>query len=131
MGINSVLVDQGRTLTNSSTIKRVEGTTRVTQVAGTWFRCRLFLAGGMEMTDSGGHPRTVPAPQFLYGLRDSTGQPVNLNADQRLEIESVELGTAVWQLTEDPEPLRKKRAVLGYLGTLRRVDEHQVDLTVP
>lgn len=124
MAITAILVDRARTVGNASTGERIEGTTRVVRVEGTWFRCRLFLEGAPESA-SFGHQRTVAAPQIIYAKRDTLGQPIELTADMRLEVESVELqSTGVWELTEDPLPLRRRRSVLGHLVTARRADEH-------
>lgn len=129
MGLNAVLVDRARVVTKASTGKRVEGTTRVATVHGAWFRARLFLEGAPEAAPSARRRQhTTASPQLMFAIRDSNGDPVLVTADLQLEIESAQLGHKVWQVTGDPQPIRKKRTVIGFLGDVRRLDEHETPL---
>src|SRR4051812_40665188 len=127
MAFTAVLVDQARMVSRAKAGPRVEGTTRLVTTQGPWFRARLFLADAPQDT-SDGRPRTVASPQLLYGLRDLDGNGVLLNANQRVEVASAQLGNALWELTGDPEPIRKRRSLIGYQANLTRVEEHEVAL---
>jgi hypothetical protein len=50
-----------------------------------------------------------------------SGGAVELHNDLRLEIVSKQLGSAVWDVVGEPEPLRKKRKVIGYQATVRQI----------
>jgi len=71
----------------------------------------------------------MPSPSLLYTLRDEAGGLISLSPNDRVEVESVQLGNNVWLVTGDPKPIRKKRSLLGFRAELKRVDEHQV--TIP
>lgn len=125
MGLNSVLVDRARVVEKQSTGVKVEGTTRMAEVAGEWFKCRLFLDMQQygERSEQGGRRKRVKTPQVLFGARDVAGEDINLRADQRIEIDSAEFGRAVWSVTADPQPIRKKRRVIGGQVEVERVVE--------
>jgi hypothetical protein len=128
MGLQSVLVDKARPVRKVVNGARVEGTTVASVVTGEWFRARLTLAEAQETTENG-RKRTLPAPSLIYSLRDLGGNLIQLAAQDKVEIESVQLGNNTWQVTGDPKPIRKKRSLIGYKASLKRVDEHKV--TIP
>ena len=130
MGLQSVLVDRARPLRKVVGSQRVEGTTVVEAQTGDWFRARLTLPEAAEQTQNG-RKVTMPSPSLLYSLKDTEGNPIELAAQDRVEVESVQLGSHVWQVTGDPKPIRKKRTLLGYRAQLKRVDEHQVTIPAP
>jgi hypothetical protein len=128
MALGAVLVDRARILDKRAAASRVEGTTPMVQVELPWFRARLFLPGTRESDGhDGSYKRAVPGPQLMYGLRDSEGDAIELAFDMKVEVDSVQLGRAVWRVTGDPERMRKKRSVIGHLATLERVLEREFD----
>lgn len=128
MALGAVLVDRARVLRRQAAAQRVEGTTPMVTVGGAWFRARLFLQGGREMEgEQASYRRVVPGPQLMYALRDADGQPIELGFDDRVEVDSPQLGRAVWRVNGEPEKIRKRRAVIGHLATLERVQERQFD----
>jgi hypothetical protein len=128
VALRGALVDQGRSVSRVPVSPRVEGQTQIGLVYGEWFRARLFLEQAPEAPDAGGHLRAVSSPQFLMDIVDLQGNPVSVNADEHVEINSPELGRATWQVIDDPQPIRKKRRVIGYYGALRQVQERQAVL---
>lgn len=125
MSLNSALVDRARRLVDTPTPQRVEGTTQFTTLHLPWFKCRLTLAPAPESDDPQAARRRVPRPAtLLVGLKDVDGNLTEINADDRLEIDSKQLGRAVYQLTGDGEPIRKKRKLIGWAATAVRVEEH-------
>lgn len=129
MGLNSALVDEARPLRRRETGVRVEGRTVYGEVPGEWFRCRLTLPGPAEEPDpTTGTRETVQSAQLLYGTRDVSGGDVVLTNALRLEVSSADLGgLSRWEVVSEPEPLRKKRRVIGHQATVRRVQTHTAD----
>ena len=124
MALTTALVDRARTIRQEPLLEKVGGKTRHVAVQGEWFKVRLQLPGSPEA--EGPVPwsrrRVVREPLLLMGVKDLRGGPVFLTVEDRLEVRSKQLGTAEWEVVAAPEPLRKKRRVIGYQATLRRVD---------
>jgi hypothetical protein len=88
------------------------------------------MPGAPETAEAaGGMSRSEVRPSMLLDIRDSEGNPVVLTSEMLVEVHSKELGDGFYRPDGDPEPLRKKRKVIGYEVTLRRVEEH--DFTRP
>jgi hypothetical protein len=128
MALGAVLVDRARPVRKRATGEKVEGTTPMAPVHGAWFRCRLTMPKGYE---NGGTQqsarRSRRSPELMYEMRDLAGDDIVLRFDEEVIVESAELGTSRWKVNGDPEPLRKKRSVIGWIATLERVDEKQFD----
>jgi hypothetical protein len=149
MGLNAVLVDRARRLHSAPTPQKVEGTTQFVPVHGPWFKVRLTLPAAATteaaarvragLTDDGGaRSKVVERPFILFGIRDSEGNSLIgedgrsvVNAHDRLEIESPQLGLHVYEITENPAPIRKKRKVIGYNASLSRVEEQEFEPRLP
>lgn len=131
MALRAALVDRARIVRRERTGPRVMGTTPLVPVTGSWFRVRLDLPMGPEDTSEqgigGGRRKAIKRPQIMYDRIDEDGEPVELSFTDQLEIESPQLGTAVWRVTATPRPIRKKRSVLGWEVTLERVVERKQD----
>ncbi|MET0604402.1 MAG: hypothetical protein ABW167_20620 [Baekduia sp.] len=125
MGLRSVLVDRARLVVKEGTGVKVEGTTLMEPGHGEWFRCRLFLDMQQyeERSEQGGRRKRVKTPQVMFGVKDVAGDPLDVRADSELEVDSKEFGRALWQITGDPQPIRKKRRVIGGLVQVERVVE--------
>jgi hypothetical protein len=95
------------------------------RVFGEWFRARLFLDMQQyaERDEQGERRKVVHTPQLMFGVRDVVGGAVAVLAEEEVEVDSPEFGRQVWRVTGDPQPIRKKRAVIGGLVTLERVVE--------
>jgi hypothetical protein len=128
VGLQAALVDRARVVTKRQRGARVEGRTQYGNAYGPWFRCRLQLAQAPETVDPVTGVRPVASePLLLYGVRDADGNPPALTNQVRVQVDSHELGTGLWDVTADPEPLRKKRRVLGFQAQLRRVEVHEAE----
>lgn len=126
MSLNAVLVDRARRLVDTPYGAKVEGSTQFTTVAEAWFKCRLTIQGSPETDDPQGARRRVPThATVLAGPRDLEHGTLTLLATDRLEVSSKQLGRAIWNITEDPAPLRKKRKLIGWTATIVRVEEHE------
>lgn len=125
MSLNSALVDRARRLVDTPTPVKVEGTTQFQTLTYPWFKVRLTLSPAPESDDPQAARRRVPRPAtLLVGRKDADGNPTVINADDRLEVDSKQLGRAIYQVTGDGEPIRKKRKQIGWTATLVRVEEH-------
>jgi hypothetical protein len=126
------LKDRARSIQSLPTETRVEGKTVMANdvLWGDWFKARLSEQSRRETTDGGGTWRTVKNPSLLFGVKDTYGQTLLdtdeggslLKARDRVEVDSVQLGRAVYELTGDPQPIRKKRRLIGFEAPLQRVD---------
>jgi hypothetical protein len=121
VSLNSALVDRARRIVDTPTPVRVEGTTQFQPLHYPWFKCRLQLAAAPE---TAGGVRTPHPSTLLIGLRDADGNLNEVNSDERLEVDSKQLGRAIYQLTGDGEPIRKKKKLIGWMATCTRVEEH-------
>jgi hypothetical protein len=124
MSLRSAMVDRARALAAVQTNYRVQGMTVVEATVGPWFRCRLTLPEA-NVDASRPRRRAVINPTLLYGTKDTAGEPVTLTVDTRVEVDSPELGRAVWAVVSEPSPLRRKRRVIGYEAHIERVEENE------
>jgi hypothetical protein len=119
MALGGALVDKARTVDVDSNPVRVEGEFQRNTVYGPWFRCRLDHGREQEGTDQG-RIRGVVRPRLIVSRK------VRLKGDQRLEIISKQVhghaGAVVYNIDGNPEPLRKKRTVIGWEAGLVKVD---------
>lgn len=132
MGLSSVLVDRGRVIAYTALMQqmpdgskvpvRVEGTTQMEWVYGQYFDCRVDSPAAPEGEDAaGGRVRTAQRPTLIYSLEDDDGNPVELNADDRVTVESDDLGTATFEVTGEPVLYRKKQDLICGEALLVRV----------
>jgi hypothetical protein len=123
MGFEGVLVDRGRILRKSGAVKVGGRTTFVDSEPGEWFACRLFLPQSPESYDPARvSKRVVIAPTLMYGTDDEEGNQIEVRLSDRIEVESDDLGVALWQVTGAPQSLRKKEGILGWQATLKRLE---------
>lgn len=134
MGLGVALVDRARLVKNESSGEKVEGTRVFVPTSGEWFKARLTLNAAPEVEPpsykgeiSSSIHATARSATLMYAIRDTVGSPVTLVASDRVEVNSAALGTAVYEVTGDPEPIRKKRAVIGWTATLTRANEHRYE----
>lgn len=125
VSIARALVDRARVVQREATAVKVEGTTHFVDTTGAWFKARLIMAqiDGEAGGNQPGRTRVPRTPQLLYGLRDETGGDALLHADDRVEVSSAELGDSVWYVNGEPQPLRKRVAMLGWYCDLQAVEE--------
>lgn len=126
MSLNAALVDRARRIVDTPLPIKVEGTTVFDTVPGSWFKCRLTLPGSPEADDAqGGRRRVAKQGTILMGVKDVDHNVLALAPTDKLEVNSPQLGRAIWNVTEDPMPLRKKRKVIGYQASVTLVEENE------
>lgn len=119
-------------MVQTPTAQRVEGTTIFVTVHDPWFRCRITVEPAPEADDAQAGRRRTPKPaQMMCGLKDQDGNPLEIRSADRLEIISNQLGRAIFELTSDGEPIRKKRKMLGWMANITRVEEHPFEEAEP
>lgn len=124
MALGAALVDRARPIRKRKSAERVEGMTMVRPVSGEWFKARLFpVASPAEEDEQRGRRRALKRPQLMYGVKDAVGDPIVLSFDARVEVDSPQLGRSIWRVTGVPQPMRKKRSVIGFLADVEQVDE--------
>lgn len=124
MSLDAVLVDRARILRQAATALKLEGRTQFAEVEpGTWFACRLTLPEPPETYDQARtYKRVVIVPMLLFGTDDDDGNPLAVVHTDMLEVDSDDLGHETWQVTSDPQPLRRREGMIGFQAALRRVE---------
>jgi len=125
MGLRSALVDTAYRIRKGPTSRRVEGTTEFRTVESEPIRVRLNIQQAGERTDDG-RVLTEPQPSLLVYRKDIMGEELDWRATDRIRVESEQLGTHEYEVSGDPQPIRKKRRVIGWTLTLRRTEENEV-----
>jgi hypothetical protein len=105
---------------------------------GPWFKALLTIQQPRQFAPSG---RGVYVPlegdaELMIGVRDAEGNPFvdaegefrAFGSDDRIEVRSKQLGTAVWEVNTGVEPLRTVRGpVVGWRVGLKRYMEPEVE----
>lgn len=117
MALGSALVDRARIWRRERTEQVVDGERQLTAKqkfpATRWFRVRLEVTPTSERQEDGRRAETR-RHSILVG-RKWGGQ---IRATDEIEVESAQLGSRTYQVTGQPEPLRRRRTVIGYVVQL-------------
>lgn len=125
MALGAALVDRGRVVRLGEPGPKVEGTTKYKDVKGPLFKCRLEEGQQSEGEVNPNRKRVTANANMIYDKKDSSGNVLEIRASDRVEVVSQELGTAIWEAGGSPEPLRKRRKVIGWEIPLRRVEDNE------
>ena len=123
MGLKAALVDTAYRIRKSPTGEKVEGTTVFAPSESEAIPARLTLSTAGERAEDG-RVLTEPQPTLIVYKRDILGQELDWRATDIIKVESRELGTHEFEVQGEPQPMRKKRRIIGWSITLRRTDEH-------
>lgn len=129
MSLSSALVDRARVLRREVVTSgaqgvpvKVEGSTVYEDAPGQWFSCRVDAPAAPKQRDAaGGRSRPDRRPMLIYELEDDDGNPVDLHADDRVEVDSEELGLSTWELVGEPQIDRKKVDLVAGEASISRV----------
>lgn len=131
MALGAAMVDLARVYTRQQVAAgRVEGSTQYVDAVSAWAKARLTIPQAPEAVDSTprGRRRVAQVPTLMVLAKDKAGEPVQITTDTRIGVVSKQqFGEGVevfFRVTADPEPIRKKRTVLGYTAALERVVDH-------
>jgi hypothetical protein len=126
MALGSALVDRARIVRNRPQPQRVDGRTEFAKVSSSWFRCRLTVPA-RPRNRQGNVTRSESHPTLLYEVKNADGDPVGLTGDDEVEVVAAELGDAagLFKVDGEPEPLRKRRTVIGFQVPLKRIEARE------
>jgi len=132
MALSAALVDRARVYSRQPLAGvRVEGRTQTVEAASEWIKARLTLPAGPEAADSGprSRRRAVRAPSLMLAPKDLDRIAVDVTTDTKIGVTSKQQfsGERIFQVTGDPEPIRKKRKVIGFTVALRSVEDHPLE----
>jgi hypothetical protein len=125
VGLDSVLIDRARISRKRASDVKVGGRTTFGETEpGTWFAARLQLPTATpEQVPSGFvSKRVVFVPTLIFATEDDEDNPIDVHSTDTLEVESEDLGNALWQVTAEPQPFRKREGIIGYQVPLKRVE---------
>lgn len=130
MALGAAMVDLARIyVQRPSAGGRVEGRTQLTEDVSPWIKARLTLPQAPEAIDQTprGRRRVASVPTMMCLAKDKAGGLVEINTQHRIGVLSKQQFGAgvevIYQVTANPEPIRKKRKVIGWTVALRRVDD--------
>jgi hypothetical protein len=123
MSLRSALVDRAYQRRQAADTKKVEGRTLRVTTESPPIRARLEVNPATERADEGGRVTTEPRPRLMTHHRDEDGNVVEFSNSDRLRVVSKELGEHIWEIDGEPDPIRKKRRVIGWELNLHRVEE--------
>jgi hypothetical protein len=129
VGLNTALVDQAR-IHRKAPAYKVAGRTQFASLTGAWFRARVEQRSNPQTRQpDSGQPRVTRQPRMMFGLLDAEGRAVDVKASDYVEVapSDARLDAAWYQVEGDPDPIRKKRRVIGWEVGLKRVEEHPFD----
>jgi hypothetical protein len=131
VALTAALVDRARVYSRRQVAAvRVEGSTPMHEHVGPWMKARLQLPQAPESVDPPprGRRRTVRVPTLMTGIRDLDGGSVAITSEHRIGVLSKhQFGDGVevvFEVTGDPEPIRKKRKVIGWTVVMKQVADH-------
>jgi hypothetical protein len=138
MALGAVLVDRARIINwQAASSVKVEGSTQFASVKSEWFKARLVLPAAEQDNTPGDAPlmrgigkgrvRVIQGAQLLFAIKDAAGNPIEVHFDAKVEVDSKQLGRAVYRVMGEPEKLRKKRTVIGHLASIERAIEGQFE----
>lgn len=125
MSLAAVLLDRARLQRRAASSVKVGGrTTFVDTEPGTWFACRLQMPTATPEQLPAGFvsKRVVLVPTLIFDTEDDEGTEVVVKANDMLEVESDDLGAAMWQVAGAPMPFRKREGIIGFQVTVKRVE---------
>jgi hypothetical protein len=125
MSLGSVLVDRANLIRSEPTEEVIEGSVVFTEgedAEGPEFRARLQISQSPERTKEG-MTQADPRPMLLTERKDLEGNDLDFRTSDKIRVVSKELGTATWEVDGEPEPLRKKRTIIGWQLQIHKVDE--------
>ena len=125
MAYRGALVDRAQIRRKQGQGRKVDGRTIFASQDGPVFRARLQLPQANEDTRDE-RTAAVIRPTLMTDRKDASGALLDFRVSDRILVTSVQLGTNVWEVTGEPEPLRKKRKVIGWVVPINRVEEPAV-----
>jgi hypothetical protein len=123
MALRGALVDTAYRIRKQPDARKVEGSTVYAPTESEPIKARLTLSTAAERPEDG-RVVTEPRPTLIVLKKDMRGNELDWKASDRIRVESRELGINTFEIDGDPQPMRKKRRIIGYSLTLRRTEEN-------
>lgn len=124
MALRAALVDRAYIRRNRAAERKVDGRRIYSSGWSPEIRARLTVSAASKRREDG-RPMTEPRPTLILWRRDKAGARIDPRMTDRIRVESVELGTHLHEVDGEPQPIRKKRAVIGWTMTVRRLEENE------
>jgi hypothetical protein len=101
-----------------------------TKAEGDWFRARLELPNEDESSQDSGYRHRQVLPTLMLGKRDSKGKSVAIKGKDQVLVKSNQIKEQTGGVEDEwlfevkgrPSPIRKRRAVIGYMCNLVKVE---------
>lgn len=122
MGLRSALVDRAYIQRRRPDAVKVNGRTVHSLAETAAIRCRLTINDSAERLDEG-RKVSDSRPSLTLYRRDGDGLEVVPAKTDRVRVVSRELGEGVYEIDGKPQPIRKKRRLLGWLVNVVRLEE--------
>lgn len=130
MGLGAALTDRAKIIRTGVGAQRIEGTKVVERLEGPWFRARLDLPNEDETSQDAGSRRRQVLPTLMLGKRDSKGGRIAIKGKDQVIVKSNQIAEQtdgaedewLFEVKGRPSPIRKRRAVIGYMCNLVKVE---------
>lgn len=122
MALTSAMVDRAFLQRRAADALKVNGRTVHSNTESPEIRARLTKAPAGERAEDG-RKVAEDRPTLLLARRDAEREAVVPRKTDRLRIVSRELGEGVWEVDGIPQPLRKKRRVIGWTMSVVQLEE--------
>lgn len=120
MALRAALKDRARIVRLEVQAQRVEGRSLFVPVNRPEFRCRLEVKRVPKSRDDAGVMSFNSVPVLLCDRRDEGHEDLEFEVDDKIEVTSRDMPqfSGLYNVDSLPEPIRKKRKVIGWLLTL-------------
>lgn len=122
MALRAALVDRAFIQRRRADAVRVEGRTLSSLTESAEIRARLGTTRAAETLEDG-RKLVIKRPTLLLDIKDKAKLRVVPRQSDRVRVVSKELGEAIWEIDGAPQPIRKKRRVIGWEMTIAKVEE--------
>ena len=117
MSFLGVLMDRARKIERRKGMQNPElGESEFYQQFGDWYKVRLLPPDHTEARSDNAGARNIANSSIM------TGPEFDLSHEDRVEIDSKELGTGVWTVVGEPTLIRKKRTLMGKQYRVQQVE---------
>lgn len=130
MALGAALTDRAKIVGKKVGTQRIEGTKVAADIEGEWFRARLELPSEDESPEDSGRRRRQVLPTLMLRKRDIVGGRVVIKGKDRVLVKSNQIEEQtdgaedewLFEIKGRPSPIRKRRAVIGYMCNLVKVE---------
>jgi hypothetical protein len=125
VAIGAATPDRARVQRRVRTGERVRGAFKTTDKWSEPFRCRYTPANESESRSQSGVRRAKPATLLVKALSLRSSGVGVLKASDRVEITQADGTRLLMEVQGEPDPIRKRRTVIGYTASLQKVRDSE------